>query len=392
MAFQKGDKNINKLDTLPEKFTKEFVDYVCHLYANNTSVLEMSEILSTPQNTIKKYLSTGVVWFNKLNVHDLSAIRKQRASIAKSLHTAEYDFLKNQKSNEKIFLSADDKRFYVYLHRDINGVVFYVGKGTGDRKDSKSGRTTAWKNIANKGFTVEVYKNNLSEIDATLLEDSLIANPLDGWELVNKQRSDTKIDYSKYDWDDVFIYDETSPSCLRWKHGNGQQNQSKRGVCGVAGYINSSGNYKRYKVSYKGTEYLAHRIIYQMFRKDICSDLVINHIDADPLNNKISNLEMVTTAENNRKTHRDVFGELSSTNTSGIQNIRKTYQDNGGWSAQVYYKDVCGITKGKKFYFSAYGEELAMALAEDYVVTMKKLITEERTRLEQLKESMYAFC
>lgn len=107
MPFVKDDPNINKLDTLPEKFTKEFVDHVCHLYANNTSVLEMSEILNTPQNTIKKYLSNGVVWFNKLNVHDLSAIRIQRASIAKSLHTAEYDFLKNQKSNEKIFLSAE---------------------------------------------------------------------------------------------------------------------------------------------------------------------------------------------------------------------------------------------------------------------------------------------
>ena len=56
MPFVKDDPNINKLDTLPEKFTKEFVDYVCHLYANNTSVLEMSEILNTPQNTIKKYL------------------------------------------------------------------------------------------------------------------------------------------------------------------------------------------------------------------------------------------------------------------------------------------------------------------------------------------------
>ena len=50
----------------------------------------MSEILNTPQNTVKKYLSNGVVWFNKLNVHDLSAIRKQRASIAKLLHTSEY--------------------------------------------------------------------------------------------------------------------------------------------------------------------------------------------------------------------------------------------------------------------------------------------------------------
>ena len=46
MPFEKGDPNINKLDTLPEKFTKEFVDYVCHLYANNTSVLEMSAKLT----------------------------------------------------------------------------------------------------------------------------------------------------------------------------------------------------------------------------------------------------------------------------------------------------------------------------------------------------------
>lgn len=94
MPFVKGDENINRLDTLPEKFTKEFVDYVCHLYANNTSVLEMSEILNTPQNTIKKYLSNGVVWFNKLNVHDLSAIRKQRASIAKSLHYGSTEMVK----------------------------------------------------------------------------------------------------------------------------------------------------------------------------------------------------------------------------------------------------------------------------------------------------------
>ena len=85
-------------------------------------------------------------------------------------------------------------------------------------------------------------------------------------------------------------------------------------------------------------------------------------------------------------------GELCSTNTSGIANIRKTYQDNGGWSAQVFYKDVNGKTKGKKFYFSTYGEDRAIILATEYVTQMKKLITEERTRLEQLKESMYAIC
>ena len=56
------------------------------------------------------------------------------------------------------------------------------------------------------------------------------------------------------------------------------------------------------------------------------------------------------------------------------------------------YKDVNGKTKGKKFYFSTYSEDRAIILATEYVTQMKKLITEERTRLEQLKESMYGVC
>ena len=38
------------------------------------------------------------------------------------------------------------------------------------------------------------------------------------------------------------------------------------------------------------------------------------------------------------------------------------------------------------------GEDRAIILATEYVTQMKKLITEERTRLEQLKESMYGVC
>ena len=43
-------------------------------------------------------------------------------------------------------------------------------------------------------------------------------------------------------------------------------------------------------------------------------------------------------------------------------------------------------------YFSTYGEDRVIILATEYVTQMKKLITEERTRLEQLKESMYGVC
>lgn len=64
----------------------------------------------------------------------------------------------------------------------------------------------------------------------------------------------------------------------------------------------------------------------------------------------------------------------------------------GSLSAHVYYSDVNGKKNNKKFNFSTYGEDRAIILATEYVTQMKKLITEERTRLEQLKESMYGVC
>lgn len=359
-----------------------FVERFYNLYSENKDYKTIASEMNIPIRMVSKYLNGDIEWFNNLkgDLHTTSNIARIQTKAKQN--EALSDFLSLKEENEKEYLSQQKNRYYVYLHKDLDGVVFYVGKGTKDRKDSTSGRTQAWKNVAKNGYTVVVYKDYLSNNDATLLEDSLIEKPLEGWKLVNKQRSNTKIDYSKYDWNDVFTYDESSPSCLRWKHGNGQQNQSKRGVCGVAGYVNSNGKYKRYKVSYKGTEYLAHRIIYQMFRKDICSDLVINHIDADPLNNKISNLEMVTTAENNRKTEKQVY-------QADEIGIRET-NCNGSLSAHVYYSNINGKKISKKFNYSTYGKDTAWFLARKYREDMVKLIEQERIRLNELMEDSYA--
>ncbi len=55
-------------------------------------------------------------------------------------------------------------RFYVYVHRDINGVLFYVGKGTRQRAWLKKRENTKWQEIADKGFTVEIVKDKLLEL------------------------------------------------------------------------------------------------------------------------------------------------------------------------------------------------------------------------------------
>ena len=358
-----------------------FVEKFYELYAENKDYKTIATEMNIPVRMVSKYLHEDVEWFNNLRGDLHTIATSKRIQTKAKQNEALVDFLATQKENEKEYLSTPQNRCYVYLHKTLEGVVFYVGKGTGNRRDAKNGRTAAWKRVANNGFTVEVYKDNLSDADAILLEDILIANPLDGWQLVNKQRSDTKIAYSEHDWNDVFIYDETSPSCLRWKYGNGQQNHSKRDVGGVAGYINSNGKYERYKVCYKSVEYMVHRVVYQMFNGDICSGKVVNHIDTNPLNNKISNLEMVTTAENNRKTEKQVY-------LSDEVGIRET-DYKGSLSAHVYYSDVNGKKNSKKFNYSTYGKDLAWTLARKYREDVVVLVEQERVRLNKIMENCH---
>ena len=41
--------------------------------------------------------------------------------------------------------------YYVYLHKTLDGEVFYVGKGTGKRAKSKAYRSKEW-HVKNVGF------------------------------------------------------------------------------------------------------------------------------------------------------------------------------------------------------------------------------------------------
>lgn len=62
--------------------------------------------------------------------------------------------------------------YYIYLHIKLtNGEPFYVGKGTGNRKNSKAMRNKWWKNIVNKyDFDVILLEENLTQEKAFELE------------------------------------------------------------------------------------------------------------------------------------------------------------------------------------------------------------------------------
>ena len=55
----------------------------------------------------------------------------------------------------------------------------------------------------------------------------------------------------------------------------------------------------------------------------------------------------------------------------------------------MFYKDVNGKTKGKKFYFSTYGKDLAWGLARKYREDMVNLVEQERIRLDKMVENGY---
>lgn len=73
--------------------------------------------------------------------------------------------------------SCKPGRFYVYVHKDASGKVFYVGKGTGDRAYSND-RPPEWKEyVAKSGgkHSVEIVREGISEDDALQIEDAVMA-------------------------------------------------------------------------------------------------------------------------------------------------------------------------------------------------------------------------
>jgi len=68
-------------------------------------------------------------------------------------------------------------KFCVYIHvRNTDGKIFYVGKGSRDRPNSKSNRNKWWSKVVKKhGYHVKVVRTFENECDAFATEVSLIS-------------------------------------------------------------------------------------------------------------------------------------------------------------------------------------------------------------------------
>lgn len=127
-------------------------------------------------------------------------------------------------------------------------------------------------------------------------------------------------DYNSIDWDELFYYDASSPTGLRWKTDryigvDGCVLKAKTGEKAGSVHHQPKLNRSYATVSAENTNWFAHRVIWIMHNGRLPNDLVVDHVDGNPLNNDIKNLRAVPQKLNNRNASK------RKDNTSGESGI-----------------------------------------------------------------------
>jgi hypothetical protein len=191
----------------------------------------------------------------------------------------------------------------VYVHTDSSGKIKYVGSGSvarANRTNANSNRGIKYKKYVEEfgRLHVVIIEKNLTKLEAIEKEIKIYDNYNNC--LLNISRpSYVKHLPSKYEIEQILYYDETVKSCLRWKHGNRRNTKDNS----TAGNLNKATGY--WSVNIAGKKYKCHRIVAILHDLTVTENSLIDHIDTDKDNNKISNLRVVTQAENNRNRHRN---------------------------------------------------------------------------------------
>lgn len=200
-----------------------------------------------------------------------------------------------------------DRDYVVYTHNDSEGNVRYIGSGRLRRANTRNANSDRglkykeWVNIHGKLF-VNIVKTGVTKEEALDIELELFTlYEIKGTLLNISKPSKTKKLPDISELKSTFYYDETSRSGLRW---NRDGKSSKYGE--VAGTLNNSGYYQVYL---NKRHFLVHRIILALHEVSL-GDLVVDHIDGNRTNNLLSNLRVVSQADNVRNRRIVKAGEL----------------------------------------------------------------------------------
>lgn len=265
--------------------------------------------------------------------------------------------------------------YYVYLHTDVNSIVFYVGSGRRYRARDKTCRNKDWHKFADSGYSITYIASNLTKKEALSIETDLIENPKTGWQLTNKvkplvARKDLTEALS------MFKYDENSPSGLVYsKDVYGGMNYailSKR-EGDIAGSRAAHAKNLYWKVKTNQGLIAAHRIIWAIFNGvEGLDENVVNHINNDTSDNRIENLELVSMLVNMRRKSNN-NGKLRTDNKSGFNGVYK----HGLSRFVATHQDSSGEKVMKSFNINKLGEEEAYRQACEWRVARIKELNEQ---------------
>lgn len=183
---------------------------------------------------------------------------------------------------------------------------------------------------------------------------------------------------------EAFEYSEESPSGLIWKNdvfcGEFYNVLTARKNTQAGNRMNNktTGKAMAWQVCLNYKTFLVHRIIYTIMVGEIKQGFVINHIDNNPHNNKLSNLEMCSITENNRRTFQQAQGKVRSDNKTGVVGIVKTSSLNNRKPLYVAgYKGLDGKLYRKHFSIIKLGEAEAFRLACEWRKEQIRLLNEQ---------------
>lgn len=143
------------------------------------------------------------------------------------------------------------------------------------------------------------------------------------------------------EWSKYFTYDEASGH-LVWNRVPVEDFKTRRAAGRFAGMFagkvagweewKSDGRKSAIRVSLKGKQYLAHRIIWEMKCGLVPPGMVVDHVDGNPFNNKWSNFRLATYSQNamnarRHKKNKTGHKGVSVSNGRFIAYITKNYQN-----------------------------------------------------------------
>ena len=158
------------------------------------------------------------------------------------------------------------------------------------------------------------------------------------------------LDYNQ-DWKSYFKVSSTSLSGII-KYKNNKDAGHK--------HFRSNGDAHSWRVCFNGDRYSVHRVIWVLTYGSISSDMVIDHLDGNPFNNLIDNLD-IKTQEDNTRNRRQQKGNKTGTNGVSLDDKGK-----GHLYYKAHWRELDGSAKFKTFSVAKLGEETAKALAISY--------------------------